>query len=61
MAELVLEDIDWGFFIIAEKKDEPVGLLYFSYEWSDWRNGCFFWLQSAFAKDEEESVYTAML
>ena len=44
VAALVLQDIDWGFFILAETKQEPVGLLYFSYEWSDWRDGCFFWL-----------------
>ena len=57
VAALVLQDIDWGFFILAETKQEPVGLLYFSYEWSDWRDGCFFWLQTAYAQDinEEEN------
>ena len=46
VAEFVLEDVDWGFFILCEDTTtkEPLGLMYFTYEWSDWRNGVFFWL-----------------
>ena len=44
VADHVLSDIDYGFFIIAKRSDEPVGFMFFSYEWSDWRNGMFFWL-----------------
>lgn len=44
VAKLVLSDLDWGFFILAEYNDLPVGMMYFTYEWSDWRNGVFFWL-----------------
>ena len=46
VAALVLEDVDWGFFILCENSTtkEPLGLMYFTYEASDWRNGVFFWL-----------------
>ena len=44
VAEYVLADPDYGFFIIARDDDQAVGLMYFSHEWSDWRNGLFFWL-----------------
>lgn len=45
VAEVVLSDIDWGFFILAQDGNKnPVGLMYFTNEWSDWRNGLFLWL-----------------
>ena len=45
VADHVLADIDYGFFILAEREDgSPAGFMFFSYEWSDWRNGMFFWL-----------------
>ena len=49
-ADLVLDDIKMGFFVICEDSEGvPVGFLMFAYEWSDWRNGIFFWLQLAYA------------
>ena len=59
----MLADIDWGFFILAEDSEskEPVGLMYFSYEWSDWRNGIFFWLQTAWAKENDQDIHKAMI
>ena len=46
-ADFILKDINYGFFIIATTEDNtPVGFMLFTYEWSDWRNGLFFWLQS---------------
>ena len=44
VADYVLTDPDYGFFIIAREDEQAVGLMYFSHEWSDWRNGLFFWL-----------------
>ena len=65
VAKLVLSDIDWGFFILAECDNKPVGMMYFTYEWSDWRNGVFFWLQSAYAVNtggvNEDQIYKSML
>ena len=50
-ASHVLADIDYGFFIFATCEDKPAGFMYFTYEWSDWRNGLFFWLQSVHVRD----------
>mgnify|MGYP002635249202 CR=1 FL=1 len=61
VAEYVLTDPDYGFFIIAREDEQAVGLMYFSHEWSDWRNGLFFWLQTAYAKDNKEEVHKEML
>ena len=45
-ADYILKDINYGFFIYAFVDDTPVGFMLFTYEWSDWRNGLFFWLQT---------------
>ena len=37
-----------AFYLIAELGDSVVGQLMVTYEWSDWRNGEFWWLQSVF-------------
>lgn len=37
-----------GFYLIAERAGEPVGSLLVTYEWSDWRNGDFWWIQSVY-------------
>jgi hypothetical protein len=45
-ADYILKDINYGFFIygVEEQSNSPVGFMLFTYEWSDWRNGLFFWL-----------------
>jgi len=37
-----------GFYVVAEREGEPVGSLLVTYEWSDWRNGDFWWIQSVY-------------
>lgn len=37
-----------GFYLIAEREGKPVGSLMVTYEWSDWRNGRFWWIQSVY-------------
>jgi ribosomal protein S18 acetylase RimI-like enzyme len=41
-----------GFFMVAEARapERPrlVGQLMITYEWSDWRNGVFWWIQSVY-------------
>ncbi|WP_447978837.1 GNAT family N-acetyltransferase [Candidatus Nitrospira bockiana] len=41
-----------GFYLVAEHRDGPrsavVGQLLVTYEWSDWRNGVFWWIQSVY-------------
>ncbi len=44
----LFEDISRGFYVIAEFHDKPVGQVMITYEWSDWRNGTFWWIQSVY-------------
>lgn len=44
----VLEQPRRGFYLIAERADVAVGSLLVTYEWSDWRCGDFWWIQSVY-------------
>lgn len=44
----VLERPARGFYLIAEQAGEAVGCLLVTYEWSDWRNRDWWWLQSVY-------------
>ena len=37
-----------GFYVVAEQGGDVVAALMVTYEWSDWRNRCFWWIQSVF-------------
>lgn len=37
-----------GFYLVAEHDGSPVGCLMVTYEWSDWRCGDFWWIQSVY-------------
>ncbi len=37
-----------GFYLVAELNGVLVGGLMITYEWSDWRNGLFWWIQSVY-------------
>jgi ribosomal protein S18 acetylase RimI-like enzyme len=41
-----------GFYLIAERAGEVAGCLLITYEWSDWRNGDWWWLQSVYVRPE---------
>ena len=61
-ADAVLASPDKGFYIVAEIDGTVVGSLLITYEWSDWRNATFLWIQSVFvdADHRRRGVYTAM-
>ena len=44
----VLSSADRGFYLVAEVEGEVVASLMVTYEWSDWRNGFFWWIQSVY-------------
>lgn len=44
----VLADRSLGRYFIAEQDGRAVGQMMLTYEWSDWRNGLFWWIQSVF-------------
>jgi GNAT superfamily N-acetyltransferase len=48
----VLEEPSRGFYVIAQSGTRVVGGLLVTYEWSDWRNGMFLWIQSVYIQPE---------
>lgn len=44
----VLEQPRRGFYLIAEMDGTAAGGLLVTYEWSDWRGGDFWWIQSVY-------------
>jgi GNAT superfamily N-acetyltransferase len=44
----VFERPERGFYLVAERSGVGVGCLLVTYEWSDWRNGTWWWLQSVY-------------
>ncbi len=40
-----------GFYLVAEQDGVPVGCLMVTYEWSDWRCGDFWWIQSVYVAE----------
>ncbi len=53
---------DRGFYLVAETEGHVVGCLLVTYEWSDWRNRMFWWIQSVFVKPEYRGrgIYRAL-
>jgi GNAT superfamily N-acetyltransferase len=52
-----------GFYLVAEHPVEGVAAaLMVTYEWSDWRNGCFWWIQSVYVRPEfrRRGLYRAL-
>jgi ribosomal protein S18 acetylase RimI-like enzyme len=46
--EAVFSDEKKGFYIVAENDGEIIGGLMVTFEWSDWRNSWFWWIQSVY-------------
>ena len=48
----VIQNHAHGFYLIAERDQVAVGTLLITFEWSDWRNGTLWWIQSIYVKPE---------
>jgi ribosomal protein S18 acetylase RimI-like enzyme len=48
----VLADPGCGFYLLAESGGEVVGQLMVTFEWSDWRDGWFWWMQSVYVHED---------
>ena len=48
----ILGDASRGRYWVATSNDRIVGQLMVTYEWSDWRNGNIWWIQSVFVHPE---------
>ena len=44
----VVSDDRRGFYLVARSGGKAVGSLMITYEWSDWRNGNLWWIQSVY-------------
>lgn len=49
----VFDHPEHGFYLVAEEATTGtvIGQLFVTYEWSDWRNGIFWWLQSVYVHE----------
>jgi len=44
----LIESPQLGFYLVAEHEGRVVACLMITNEWSDWRNGLFWWIQSVY-------------
>jgi ribosomal protein S18 acetylase RimI-like enzyme len=58
----IFEDESKGFYLVAEKDDKVVGQLMITTEWSDWRNGDFWWIQSVYVPPDQrkQGIFRAL-
>jgi ribosomal protein S18 acetylase RimI-like enzyme len=62
----LLESTERGFFMVAELEQagerQLLGQLMITYEWSDWRNGAFWWIQSVYVAPvwRRQSIFRRM-
>ena len=48
----LFERPEFGFYLVAEVDGIVTATLMVTYEWSDWRNGLFWWIQSVYVKPQ---------
>ena len=58
----VLRNPEKGFYLLAVLSETVVGQLMITYEWSDWRNGYFWWIQSVYVNQDhrKRGIYKAL-
>ena len=58
----VFRSPDKGHYLVAEAGGRLIGGLLITYEWSDWRNATFWWIQSVYvdARWRRKGAYRAM-
>jgi len=51
-----------GFYLLAEIDTQIAGSLMLTSEWSDWRNGLFWWIQSVYVRPRyrHQGIYRAL-
>ena len=60
--EALLNDPAKGIYFVAEVDGALAGQLLLTYEWSDWRNGNFWWIQSVYVSQpyRARGIFTAL-
>ena len=46
----MIENPQWGFYLVVELDNGIQAALMVTTEWSDWRNGMFWWIQSVYVR-----------
>lgn len=54
--EYLMNHQRYGFYLVAERAGKIVGSLMITSEWSDWRNGLFWWVQSVYIYPESRRM-----
>jgi GNAT superfamily N-acetyltransferase len=60
--EAIFADPSLGRYFVAEQGARVVASLLITYEWSDWRNGTVWWIQSVYVRPEfrQQRVYAGL-
>ena len=60
--EAVFHDERKGFYVVAESENKIVGGLMITFEWSDWRDRWFWWIQSVYVLPDSRGrgVYASL-
>ena len=60
--DAVLNDPEKGFYLICEHSGSIAGSLMITFEWSDWRNGNVWWIQSVYVDPDHrrKGVFTTL-
>ena len=58
----LLADSQKGRYWVAERKGKIIGQIMVTYEWSDWRNGMLWWIQSVYIvpNARRQGVFSAL-
>jgi ribosomal protein S18 acetylase RimI-like enzyme len=60
--EGVFADANKGFYVVADDGIKIIGGLMVTFEWSDWRNAWFWWIQSVYVLPEArgQGIYSSL-
>jgi GNAT superfamily N-acetyltransferase len=60
--QAVFDDPSLGRYFVAETGGRVVASLLITYEWSDWRNGVVWWIQSVYVRPEsrKQGIYAGL-
>ncbi len=58
----MLRDDNLGFYLVCHHDSEVIACLGVTSEWSDWRNGLFWWIQSVYVAPEhrQKGVFSSL-
>lgn len=58
----LINDENKGFYLVAEHNSQVLGSLMVTTEWSDWRNGVFWWVQSVYISPDfrRQGIYAQL-